>query len=213
VKQVRFVVWTLLTLVMVGGCASGPDPVAYKNRVFYEGDAGADVDLKKLLEKPWPPLDWTGKAGREHEGIEIMGGVARISRPKDWVIRRGSIRPEGRFIEYVSPRQVVFAVYERLESPTDPWTVVLDRYQADTREQGGEFLGPAVPHSTFNASSRAFDVRRGVPVGKEPLVSFSREYVARSSHRIVLVQIVRPREDYGEAQDELLRIVQSMIVL
>jgi len=195
------------------GCASGPDPVAYKNRVFYEGEAGADVDLKKLLEKPWPPLDWSARSGRQHEGIEIMQGVARISRPADWVIRRGSIRPQGRFIEYVSPRQVVFSVYERLESPTDPWSIVLERYQADTREQGGEFLGPAVPHATFNSSSRAFDVRRGVPVGKEPLVSFSREYVARSAHRIVLVQIVRPREDYGEAEEELLRIVQSMIVL
>lgn len=203
----------VLLLSAAVGCASGPDPVAYKNRVFYEGDAGADVDLKRLLEKPWPPLDWTGKAGREHEGIEILGGVARISRPQDWVIRRGSIRPEGRFVEYVSPRQVVFSVYERLESPKDLWSTILDRYQADTREQGGEFLGPAVPHATFNAPSRAFDVRRGVPVGKEPLVSFSREYVARSSKRIVLVQIVRPREDYGEAEEELLRIVQSMIVL
>ncbi|HSC89901.1 MAG TPA: hypothetical protein VLC09_21670, partial [Polyangiaceae bacterium] len=139
--------------------------------------------------------------------------VARISRPKDWVIRRGSIRPEGRFIEYVSPRQVIFSVYERLESPRDTWSTVLGRYEEDTKAQGGEFLGPAVPHAAFNAPSRAYDVRRGVPVGKEPLVSFSREYVVRSENRILLVQIVRPREEYGEATEELTRVVQSLTAL
>lgn len=203
----------LAPLAATWGCAAGPDPIAYQNRVFYEGDAGADVDLQKLLEKPWPPLDWSSPKGLVHDGIELMGGVARISRPRDWVIRRGSIRPEGRFIEYVSPRQMVFSIYERIESPRDTWQTVLGRYQEETKAQGGEFLGAGVPHATFNAPSRAFDVRRGVPVGKEPLVSFSREYVSRSEKRIVLIQIVRPREEYGEAQDELLRVVQSLTIL
>lgn len=195
------------------GCAGGPDPRAFENRVFYEGDAGTDVDLRKLLESPWAPLDWTSEGGRTHDGVEILRGVARISRPSDWIIRRGSVRPEGRFIEYVSPRQVVFAVYERLESPREGWGVVLERYVADTEAQGGVFLGPAVPFSTADSQARAFDVRRGVPAGKEPFVSYSREYVARSEKRIVLVQVVRPREDYGEAEEELRRVLSTLSVL
>ena len=194
-------------------CARTPDAVAYQNRVFYEGEAGADVNLKEFLEKPFPPLDGTSPPELEHEGVEVLGGVARLSRPKDWMIRQGSNRPEGRFIEYVSPRQVVFGVYERLESPQDPWAVLVERYTADTEKQGGVFLGEGVPFSTWDTQARAYDVRRGVPAGPEPLVSYSREYLARSPHRVVLIQIVRPRQEYGVAEPELLRVMTTLSVL
>jgi len=207
-------------LAAASGCARTPDAVAYQNRVFYEGDApGADVNLKELLEKPYPPLDGTSTLGGpsagslEHEGVEILGGVARLSRPKDWTIRQGSTRPEGRFIEYVSPRQVVVGVYERLESPKDPWPDLLDRYKADTEKQGGVLLGEGVPLSTWDTQARAFDVQRGVPAGPEPLVSYSREYLARSPHRVVLIQIVRPREEFGAAESECLRVMTTLSVL
>jgi hypothetical protein len=89
----------------------------------------------------------------------------------------------------------------------------LKRYEDDTEAQGGEFMGKGVPLSTFDSQARAYDVRRGVPAGSEPFVSFSREYVLRSDHRVILVQIVRPREDFGEAEAELLDFVKSIRVL
>jgi hypothetical protein len=200
-------------LAFAAGCSRTPDAVAFQNRVFYEGEAGADIDLKEFLEKPYAPLDGTSPPALEHEGVEILGGVARLSRPKDWIIRQGSNRPEGRFIEYVSPRQVVFSVYERLESPHDTWTDLIGRYKADTEKQGGVFLGEGVPFSTWDTQARAFDIRRGVPAGPEPLVSYSREYLARSPHRVVLIQIVRPREEYGAAEGEFLRVMTTLSVL
>lgn len=206
-------IFTLLAVWCLLGCAAGPVPEAFDNEVFYEKGAGADEDLLKLLEAPYPPLDGESRKGRDHIGVEILQGVARLSRPKDWVIRRGSIQPESRFIEYVSPRQVLFTVYERLESPRDPWGIILDRYEKETKEQGGTILGKAVPSATYDAQARVYEVRRGIPAGKEPLVSYSREYLARSDDRIVLIQIVRPREDFGESEDELLRVMKTLRVL
>lgn len=165
------------------------------------------------MERPYAPLDGTSPPDLEHEGVEILGGVARLSRPKDWIIRQGSKRPEGRFIEYVSPRQVVFSVYERLESPQDTWSELIGRYKGDTEKQGGVFLGEGVPFSSWDTQARAFDVRRGVPAGPEPLVTYSREYLARSPHRVVLIQIVRPREEYGTAEAEFLRVMTTLSVL
>jgi len=104
-------------------------------------------------------------------------------------------------------------VYERLESPQDPWAVLVERYTADTEKQGGVFLGEGVPFSTWDTQARAYDVRRGVPAGPEPLVSYSREYLARSPHRVVLIQIVRPRQEYGVAEPELLRVMTTLSVL
>jgi len=185
--------------------------MAFDNRVFYEHDAPTLGNLAEILEKPFAELD--SDAGRPFSGVEILGGVARFSRPRDWVIRRGSARPHERYIEYVSPRQVVVSVYERLESPRDPWHVVLGRYEAETEKQGGEILGKSVPVATFDGQARAYDVRRGIPAGTQPFVNFSREYLVRSDDRIVLVQIVRPREDFGEAEPELLTMMQSLRVL
>jgi len=193
------------------GCASGPVPMAFDNRVFYEHDAPSLGNLAEILERPFDALD--SDAGRPFDGVEILGGVARFSRPRDWVIRRGSARSHERFIEYVSPRQVVVSVYERLESPGEPWHVVLGRYETETEHQGGEILGKSVPVATFDGQARAYDVRRGIPAGTQPFVNFSREYLVRSDDRIVLVQIVRPREDFGEAEPELLTMMQSLRVL
>lgn len=193
-------------------CTSPPAPQAYDNRVFYEYDAGGEGNLSEILERPFDDLDFQSSA-RDFEGVEVLAGVARYSRPKDWVIRGGSLRAEAKFIEYVSPRQVVVSVYERLESPADTWGTVLERYEKDTEAQGGLLQGKAVPVATFDSQGRAYDVKRGVPAGVEPFISYSREYVMRSDNRIVLIQIVRPREDFGEAESELLDFVRSVRIL
>lgn len=208
--------WAVSILAVLGfasfACSSRPSPVAYDNRVFYEYDGGGGKDLGEFLEAPVKELDGD-LAEKPFIGVEILGGVARYSRPADWVIRRGSIRPEGRFIEYVSPLQVVISVYERLESPRDTWGSILSRYESDTEKQGGTLLGKSVPLATYDSQARAYDVRRKIPAGSEPFISYSREYVVRSDHRIVLVQIVRPRSDYGEAAPQLTKFVQSIRVL
>jgi len=202
----------ILVGVLAAGCASGPAPLAFDNRVFYEYDASNQGNLAELLERPVDELDRS--AGEMSlDGVEILNGVARFSRPSDWIIRRGSARPSEKFIEYVSPRQVVVTIYERIESPRDPWHVVLERYEAETEKQGAELLGKSVPVGTFDSQARAYDVRRGIPAGSQPFVNFSREYLVRSDHRLVLVQMVRPREDFGEAEPELLTMMQSLRVL
>lgn len=202
----------MAALGMCCSCASPPAPQAYDNRVFYEYDAGGEGNLSEVLERPFDDLDIQSSA-RDFDGVEVLGGVARYSRPRDWVIRGGSLRAEAKFIEYVSPRQAVISVYERLESPEDTWGVILERYEKDTEAQGGLFQGKAVPIATFDSQGRAYDVKRGVPAGVEPFISYSREYVMRSDNRIVLIQIVRPREDFGEAESELLDFVRSLRVL
>lgn len=203
----------VLLLGALSACASGPAPGALENRVFYEHDSPTGVALEDWLEKPFDELDLPKGKSFSYDGVEILGGVARFSRPQDWVIRRGSKRSEGRFIEYVSPRQTVFSIYERIESPREPWHVVLSRFEEETEAQGGKLVGKSVPLATFDSQARAYNVERSIPAGKEPLVSYSREYIVRSSHRIIHVQVVRPRADFGDAEPELMQVVSSMRVL
>jgi hypothetical protein len=198
---------------LCAGCAGRPDPIAYQNQVFYDQDSGTAQSLATALERPFPALDGESNGNRPHQGVEVVFGLARLSRPLDWSIRAGSARSEQRFIEYVSPRQTLFSIYERLESPKEPWSVILNRYLDETKKQGGIVLGKAVPVALGNTQARAFDVQRAIPAGKEPFVSYSREYLARGKHRVVLVQVVRPRDDWGTSQAEMLRVLDSLELL
>ncbi len=200
--------WAVLALFLIG--CGGPDPSAFRNRTFYEyGGMSTGVDMN-LIERDYPPLhDWEPK----YRGVAVLTGIVRFSRPRSWVIRRASIEPQERYIEYVSPSQVLFSIYERLESPWDPWRVLLSRYEKDLKEEGGQLLSKPFPFASFNAQGREYVVERGVPAPKMPFVNRSREILLRSDHRIVLVQIVHQGRSPATVSREVLPALTSMQVL
>lgn len=209
-SRVDCVVGALLSLSFLA-CASGPDPSAFKNKTFYEYGSGQEVGAsREAFEKPYPPLDISEK---NYVGVQILTGVVRFSRPTNWVIRRASIQPEQRYIEYVSPSQVMVAIYERLESPSDPWRSIMGRFVTELEKDGGKVIGSPVPIATYNAQGREYVIERGVAAPKMPFVNRSREILLRNDHRVVLVQIVHQGDNPGHVSAEILPVLSSMQVL
>lgn len=196
-------------LLLIAGC--GASDTAFDNRVYYH--FGTNGDQWGGFEDPYPPLDLNPDDRKGYEGVKILQGTVRISRRVDWKVRRASNQPEGRFIEYVSPRQVIFSVYERVESPGESWNTVVQRYLDETAEQGGKVQEDPVPRVLGNAQARAFDVERKVPAMKTPYRVSSREYLARGQGRIVLVQIVHPGGGMDAYADEFMRVIRTFEVL
>jgi hypothetical protein len=203
-----------LLLLLAAGCAGSGQIRPEDNQVFYHRTAGgAEGDgIDEDVETAYPPLDLE-RADLSYKGVSVLGGIVRLSRPEDWTVRAASLEPERRFIQYASPRQVLFTVYERLESPRDPWHVVMGRYQEETTEHGGIFLGPGVPAAVWNAQARAYDVKRLVPAPKAAFENHSREYLVRGARRFLLVQVVRPDESLAPITPELLRVIETLQVL
>lgn len=193
------------------GCASGPVPEAFNNEVFYASRDRASASTLSLFETPYPPFNLPEREPG-YIGVKVIGGHVKLSRPRNWVIREASNRPHDRYIEYASPNQYVVAVYERLESPSDPWRIVLERYEKDLEDTGARALGKAVPVASFFSQGRAYTVERPVMAPKTPLVAHSREYLMRGDHRIVLVQIVHPRERIDPIAGELVHFLDAISV-
>ena len=198
-----------LGALSLSGCSAGPDPIAFQNRVFYHyDDPFADA---APFEQRYPPLDLAEQTPNpEYIGVTVIGGSIHLSRPKSWIIRTASNKPEERYIEYVSPNEYIFAIYERVDSPEDVWREVMSRYEEAVNAEGAELLGSRVPISTWNAQGRAYVVRRQVKAAKAPYINVSREFLARSSHRVVLVQIVHQTSTLKPVSDELLRVIATM---
>jgi hypothetical protein len=211
---VRAAIFTVaLCLTTASGCSSGPDPIAFKNRTFYESFGQLTAAQMQEIEQPYPPLDLASGAHYPYLGVQVLGSTVRISRPQDWIVRSASLEPQKRFIEYVSPREITFAVYERVESPLDPWRVLMSRYEDDVKKSGGLLLAGGVPATTWNAQARAYDVQRSVPAPKSPFVNVSREYLVRSEHRVVVVQIVHQGQSLESADEEMSRVIETLQVL
>jgi hypothetical protein len=196
--------------ISVTGCgAHTPDPIAFQNRVFYNyDDPNGDVSA---FEQRYPPLDLGEQTPNpEYIGVSVIGANIHLSRPKNWVVRTASNKEQERYIEYVSPNEYVFSIYERVDSPDDVWREVMARYEDTVKGDNAELLGKRVPVSTWNAQGRAYVVRRQVKAAKSPFISVSREYLARSDHRIVLVQILHQTATLKPVSDELLRVIATL---
>jgi len=192
-------------------CSRGPESIAFKNAVFYQRDEPSAN--AQPFEERFPELDLGAQAPNpEYVGVSVIGSKIHLSRPKNWVIRAASNRAEQRYIEYVSPNEYVFAIYERVDSPEDPWRDVMARYEEGVKADGAELLGARVPMSTWNAQGRAYVVRREVRAARAPFISVSREFLARSDHRIVLVQILHQTGTLEPVSDELLRVLETMVI-
>jgi hypothetical protein len=193
-------------------CSSGPDPIALKNKVFYQYDATNAARIKEL-EAPYPPLDKTEASPLpRYMGVSLLGGAVHLSRPNDWVIRVGNTQAEHRYIEYVSPKEYMVAVYELAESPLDPWRELMGRYEEQAKKSGADFVGQRVPMATSNAQGRGYLVRRAVAAAKAPLVNYANEYLLRSENRVVLVQIVHHEQNLAPMDEELRRVVETLEV-
>lgn len=206
--------WLLLSLAAAGllGCSSGPAPIAYENRTFYEYGFGAGVD-PGAFEKAYPPLDLAQKDPLpEYIGVTILGGAVHISRPKNWIIRTAGNEPEQRYIQYISRNQYLVAVWERPDFTSDLWRDVLARYEESTKKAGAEIVGGPIPMATGNAQGRAYVVRRPIPAAKGAFINGIREYVIRGSRKIILVQIVHPDGELPNLSDELMRVVTTLRV-
>jgi hypothetical protein len=203
----------LVVLVLASaGCGGGPPEVALENRVFYQyDDMPSSGGGSSTFERPYPPLNRAAQGGLpEYVGVSVLGGTVHLSRPASWKIRRASLSAEKRFIEYVSPSQYLFAIYERTDAPSDPWREVEDRYVSDAKAKGAEVLGERVPVATWNAQAREFVVRRTVKGQRAPYVHLSRELLVRSDRRVDLVQIVHQGESIAPVGGELLRVMETL---
>lgn len=191
------------------GCSSAPEPIAFQNRVFYQYDELAG-ELSPF-ERRYPQLDRAEEPPNpQYIGVCVLEGAVCFPRPRNWIVRRASLSPEKRFIEYVSPAEYIFAIYERIDSPTDPWREVLQRYEDDQSALGAKIIGGRVPIATANAQGRAYVLRRSVRGAKAPFENVSHEFLARSEMRIALVQIVHQTPNIEPVTGELLPVVNRL---
>jgi len=161
------------------------------------------------LEVPYPPLDRAeAKGGPPWVGVSVLRGGVRLARPNNWSIRDASVDPGRGYILYVSPNAYSFAIYERSDAPTDLWRDVQARYENDVASAGAKVVGRHVPLATALNQGRAFTVER-----KAPLASRSREYLLRSDHRVVLVQVVSQDPNLTRLAPELLEVLSHLEVL
>jgi hypothetical protein len=204
---------SFVTALCAAGCASTPEHVAFENKVFYQYDTLNPAVAAKALEAPYPPLDkQEAPPLPQYVGISLMGGAVHISRPRDWVIRAGSTNSEHRWVEYVSPNEYMVSIYETVESPSERWFEVMTRYEDQAKKNGAELLGQRVPMATANAQGRGYLVRRAVAAAKGPMINYANEYLLRSDHRILLLQIVRHDQKLAPMDGELRRVVETLEV-
>jgi hypothetical protein len=198
---------------LLSACGGAPEKAAFQNKVFYQYDTLNPAQAAKSLEGHYPPLDKSETPPLpEYMGVSVLGDAVHISRPRDWVIRAGSVEPEHRYIEYVSPNEYMVAVYELAESPLDVWLEVMGRYEDQAKKSGADLLGKRIPMATSNAQGRGYFVRRPVAAAKGPLLNYSNEYLLRGEHRIVLLQIVHHEETLVPMDAELRRVVETLEV-
>jgi hypothetical protein len=184
-----------------------------ENRTFFQTD---EQLTHGSVEMPYPPLDLpaqTGAPGSGYMGVSILGGSVRFSRPVSWQIRRGSSAQGRRFIEYISPHEYVFAVYERDDAKGSAWSDVLHQYEADATKANVEWVGKAVPIAGYDTQGREYILRRKVKGQRAPYVNTSREFLFRGEHGFASVELVHQGQSDAAIEGEILRTVATLSVL
>jgi hypothetical protein len=161
------------------------------------------------LETQYAPLDRADtKGGPGWTGVSVLRGGVRFSRPSNWSIRDASVDPGHAFILYVSPSAYSFAIYERKDGPSDRWRDVQTHYEAEVAAAGAKVVGRHIPVATAVNQGRAYTIERTAP-----LTSRSREYLFRSEHRVVLVQVVSQEATLSRIGPEIVDILGHLEVL
>jgi hypothetical protein len=213
-------------LVVAGACGGAAD--SERHTVFDPRGATASAPNSPVepaaaieVERPFPQLDLPKGIGEGGwVGVSILRDGVRLSRPANWMIRDAGGEPGDAYVQYVSPKAYSFALYERSDSPGDPWRDIERRYEGDVALVGGKVLGRAVPMATYANQGRAYTIEPkseasdAGPAQALPLPAFSRsrELLLRSEHRVVLAQIVSQDEDLSRLSEELLEILRHLEV-
>lgn len=205
----------LVSVLGASACGGAGEPPV-RNTVFdptAAAAAAAPVEIgtpaAPTLETPYPPLDRAeSKGGPSWIGVTVLRGGVRLSRPSNWTVRDASVEPGRAYIVYVSPNAYSLAIYERSDAPSDVWRDVQQRYEKDVAAAGAKVVGQHVPVATATNQGRAYTIER-----KTPLPSRSREYILRSDHRVVLVQVVSQDPGLSRLSTELLDVLGHLEVL
>jgi hypothetical protein len=195
------------------GCAAEAPAVTQRSGTFYQYDELAFGSGTSPFERPNQAFDRAATPARGALiGVDVLGGAVSFARPPGWRIRRASLQPERRYIEYVSPRQYVFALYERTDAPGDSWNDVLTRYEDDAKASKAELLSKRVPVAAAFLPGRAYVVKRNVRGARGPYVSRSREALFRSDTRVVLAVLVHQGEHPVLPAEELRAVYDSLTI-
>lgn len=191
------------------GCGGSPTAPA-KDEVFYLHGGGL-IDRNYSYETYFKSLDQKADERTPRiVGVGVLSGDVRLGRPIDWYIRGADYTPQQRYISYQSPRQFLFSIYERIDSPEDTWTDVLRRYESDLEEQGSQILAARIPVATANTQGRSYIIKTKVPA-KPDYQNYAHEILIRSNRRLLLVQVIHG-ENTEAIQDEMVAAVKSLTV-
>jgi hypothetical protein len=181
-----------------------------ETHVFFQND---EDFTHHPVEVPYPPLDRPAQAGVEaYVGVTALG-IARFSRPVSWRIRRASLAVDHPFVEYVSNREYLFAIYRRSDDSGSSWSDAVSLYEDDAKKRNVEFLGKDVPTVGFDVQGREFVVRRTVKGQRVPYTNTSREFLFQGKHAFALVELVHQGLSDAAIEGELLRTFETFSVL
>ena len=199
----------IVLLPALAGCGGSPTAPA-QDQVFYLHGT-KPVDKNSLFETYFKPLDEEPTVRTPRiVGVGVMNGDVRLGRPIDWYVRSADYTPQQRHISYQSPRQFLFSIYERVDSPEDTWTDVERRYEADVAAEGSTILAGRMPVATANTQGRAYILRTRVPV-KPEYQNYAHEVLIRGDHRLMLVQVIHG-ENVEAIEDEVNEVLKSITV-
>src|SRR5689334_617044 len=203
-------VLALAAMVSTLGCG-GSSTAPSRDEVFYLHSGTGIIDKNATWETYFKPLDLpAGARTPRMVGVGVLKGDVRLGRPIDWFIRSADYTPQRRYISYQSPRQFLFSIYERIDSPEDTWTDVLRRYESDVQGQGSQILAARMPIATANTQGRGYVVKTKVPA-KPDALTYSREILIRSPRRLMLVQVVHG-ENIEAIEDEIAAVLKTIVV-
>jgi hypothetical protein len=191
----------------LAGCGGSPTAPAQDQTFYLHGSSV--VDKTSSFETYFKPLDATSTERTPRiVGVGVLSGDVRLGRPIDWYIRSADNSPQHRFISYQSPRQFLFSIFERIDSPEETWTDVERRYEADVATEGSTILAGRMPVATANTQGRAYIVKTKVPARPE-YQGYAHEVLIRGEHRLMLVQIIHG-ENAEPIEDEVNAVLKSI---
>ena len=199
----------LAAAALLAGCGGSPT-APDKDKVFYL-HGGGKLDKNGSWETYFQPLDLDATERTPRVvGVGVLNGDVRLGRPIDWYVRAGDLTPMHRLISYQSPRQFLFSIFERIDSPEDTWTDVERRYEADVAAEGSTILAGRMPVGTANTQGRAYILRTRVPARPE-YQAYAHEVLLRADHRLMLVQVIHA-EGLEAIEDEVAAVIKSITV-
>ena len=191
------------------GCGGSPTAPAQDQNFYLHG--GGVIDKNASYETYFKPLDLTATERTPRiVGVGVLNGDVRLGRPIDWNIRSADYTAQRRHISYQSPRQFLFTISERIDSPEETWTDVERRYEADVAAEGSQILSGRMPVATANTQGRAYLVKTNVP-SRPTYQNYATEVLIRGDHRLMLVQVIHG-ENVESIEDEMNAVLKSITV-